>query len=214
LHVPGAQGRTCRFERKQRGARVPAGRQNALRNTKEIDMNILGNSGARAAAQLRFGFGRFSLGRVLVAVAAEGVAAILIGDDEAALQRELARAFPPSDPVRDDAGLAPVVQRVCTYLDAPQGKLGLPLAPRGSALELAVWEALRAIPHGRTATYGQIAGRLPLPATAQEVGAACAANLLAVAIPCHRVVKSDGSVSGYRWGVQRKRRLLAREAAA
>jgi AraC family transcriptional regulator of adaptative response/methylated-DNA-[protein]-cysteine methyltransferase len=91
--------------------------------------------------------------------------------------------------------------------------LELPLDLRGSAVELAVWQALRAVPRGRTISYGQIARSLPLRATAQEVGAACAANLLAIAIPCHRVVKADGSISGYRWGVQRKRKLIAREAA-
>jgi len=91
--------------------------------------------------------------------------------------------------------------------------LDLPLDPRGSALELAVWEALRNIPAGETRSYGALAKAIALPATAQEVGAACAANRLAVAIPCHRVLKADGSISGYRWGVWRKRRLLALEAA-
>ena len=102
--------------------------------------------------------------------------------------------------------------KVVAFLDAPHKGLELPLDIRGNALEQAVWQALRAVPSGETITYGQIAKALPSPATAQEVGAACAANVLAVAIPCHRVVKADGSISGYRWGVQRKRKLINREA--
>ena len=101
-----------------------------------------------------------------------------------------------------------------TFLDAPNQGLDLPLDIRGSAQEQAVWQALRNVPAGQTITYGEIAKSLPLPATAQDVGAACAANVLAVAIPCHRVVKADGSISGYRWGVQRKRKLINREAMA
>ena len=107
-----------------------------------------------------------------------------------------------------------VVDRVCAWLEAPAGEIGVPLDLRGSTVELAVWQALRAVPSGRTIRYGDIARALPVPATAQEVGAACAANRIAIAIPCHRVIKADGSISGYRWGVQRKRRLLAREASA
>jgi len=103
------------------------------------------------------------------------------------------------------------VAQVVAFVDAPQHCLSLPLDMRGSDLELAVWEALRAIPSGETRTYGGLAKTLTIPATAQEVGAACAANVLAVAVPCHRVVKADGSISGYRWGVSRKRRLINME---
>ena len=176
-------------------------------------MNAIGKKVECAAEAIRFAYGNFSLGRVLVAVSGgEQVAAILIGDGPEALRRELAGAFPQAELILDESGLAPVVERVSAYLDAPKGELGLPLALRGSAAERAVWQALRAIPYGRTVSYGEIARALPLPVTAQEVGAACAANRLAIAIPCHRVVKADGSISGYRWGVQRKRRLIAREA--
>ena len=177
-------------------------------------MNAIGKWEKCAAEEIRFAFGTFSLGHVLVAVGAGGVAAILIGDGRDALRRELAGAFPHAELSLAEAGLKPVVDRVCAYLEAPKGEIGLPLDLRGSAVERAVWQALRAIPCGRTVSYGEIARALPLPATAQEVGAACAANRLAIAIPCHRVVKADGSISGYRWGVQRKRKLLAREAAA
>jgi AraC family transcriptional regulator, regulatory protein of adaptative response / methylated-DNA-[protein]-cysteine methyltransferase len=181
---------------------------------KEIDMNAIGKPDDHAGEALRFAYGRFSLGRVLLAVGPDGVAAILIDDNRDALHRALADAFPRAEPVRDEAGLANVVQRVCAYLEAPQGELGLPLALRGSAVERAVWQELRTIPCGQTVSYGEVAKRLTLSATAQEVGAACAANRLAIAIPCHRVVKADGSISGYRWGVGRKRALLGREAAA
>jgi AraC family transcriptional regulator of adaptative response/methylated-DNA-[protein]-cysteine methyltransferase len=176
-------------------------------------MNAIGNWAKCEMEEMRFAFGTFFLGDVLVAVGARGVTAILIGDDGDSLRRELTSAFPQAAPSLDQAGLMDVVARVTAYLEAPDGDLELPLDLRGSAVELAVWQALRAVPRGRTISYGQIARTLPLPATAQEVGAACAANLLAIIIPCHRVVKADGSISGYRWGVQRKRKLIAREAA-
>jgi AraC family transcriptional regulator of adaptative response/methylated-DNA-[protein]-cysteine methyltransferase len=176
-------------------------------------MNAIGTWGIGAAEEMRFAFGTFSLGRVLVAAGASGVTAILIGDGREALYRELAGAFPEAKLALDEAGLKDVVGLVCAWLEAPKGEIGLPLDLRGSAVERAVWQALRDIPYGRTLSYGEIARKLPVPATAQEVGAACAANRIAVAIPCHRVVKADGSISGYRWGVARKRKLIAREAA-
>jgi AraC family transcriptional regulator of adaptative response/methylated-DNA-[protein]-cysteine methyltransferase len=163
---------------------------------------------------IRLGFGTSSLGTVLVAASTRGIAAILLGDDQRALRSELAAAFPHARLTPDDAGLADMVGQVVTFLEAPHKGLDLPLDIRGSALQQAVWQVLREIPAGHTVTYGQIANRLPLPATAQDVGAACAANVLAVAIPCHRVVKADGSISGYRWGVQRKRKLINREGVA
>lgn len=164
--------------------------------------------------QIRLAFGDCSLGNVLVAAGSEGIAAILMGGDRRALRRQLADAFPRARLADDGQGLEHEVEQVIAFLEAPQNGLPLPLDIRGSALERAVWQALREVPAGRTVTYGQIAKALPMPATAQEVGATCAANLLAVAIPCHRVVKADGAISGYRWGMQRKRRLLERERAA
>jgi AraC family transcriptional regulator of adaptative response/methylated-DNA-[protein]-cysteine methyltransferase len=163
---------------------------------------------------IRFGFGECAIGAVLVAVGTQGVVAILMGDDKQALHRELTDAFPYAGLTPSDAGLEDIVGQVVAFLDAPHQGLDLPLDIRGSALELAVWQALRNVPAGQTVTYGQIAKTLPLPATAQDVGAACAANVLAVAVPCHRVVKADGSISGYRWGVQRKRKLINREGVA
>lgn len=167
-----------------------------------------------AADDIRFTFGTFSLGTVLVAASNKGIAAILMGDDRAALTRELTSTFPLARLVADEAGLEDTTAKIVAFLDAPNDGLDLSLDIRGNGLEQAVWQALRAVPSGKTITYGQIARTLPLPATAQEVGAACAANVLAVAIPCHRVVKADGSISGYRWGVQRKRKLINREAVA
>jgi AraC family transcriptional regulator of adaptative response/methylated-DNA-[protein]-cysteine methyltransferase len=163
---------------------------------------------------LCFGYGQSRLGLVLVALSGRGVAAILIGDDQLALRCELGAAYPGVRLIEDDDRLAEAVARVVAFLASPGRELDLPLDLRGSELELAVWEALRGIPSGETRTYGALARALAFPATAQEVGAACAANMLAVAVPCHRVVKADGSISGYRWGVQRKRRLINMEGVA
>jgi AraC family transcriptional regulator, regulatory protein of adaptative response / methylated-DNA-[protein]-cysteine methyltransferase len=177
-------------------------------------MNAIFNPATAKTEELRFACGDSWLGATLVAMSANGVAAILIGDDPAKLRRELAAAFPQADLVDDGQGLTDIVRALSDFLEAPGRGLDLPLDIRGDALQQAVWTALRATPAGQTITYGQIAKSLPMPATAQEVGAACAANVLAVAIPCHRVVKADGSISGYRWGVARKKRLINREALA
>lgn len=163
---------------------------------------------------LRYAFGNSALGTFLVAVSEKGVAAIVIGDRTDALRRELAESFPQAQLVADPDGLVETIGAVAALLDAPHMGLDFPLDIRGSDIELAVWQALRDVPPGETTTYGAIAKALPLPATAQEVGVACAVNVLAVAIPCHRVVKADDSISGYRWGVQRKKKLINREAVA
>ena len=177
-------------------------------------MNAIFNPVSAQAEALRFACGDSWLGATLVAVSGRGVASILIGDDPVKLRRELGAAFPQARLVEESEGLEDIVRAVGDFLEAPGRGLDLPLDIRGDALQQAVWTALRATPVGETVTYGQIAKSLPMPATAQEVGAACAANVLAVAIPCHRVVKADGSISGYRWGVARKKRLINREALA
>ena len=164
-----------------------------------------------ATENIRFVFGTFSLGTVMVAASGKGIAAILMDDDREALRRELKGAFPHAHLAKNETALEGAMAKVIALLEAPPKGLDLPLDLRGSALEQAVWQALRR-PCGKTVTYGQIAKALPLPATAQEVGPACAANVLAVAVPCHCVVKADGSISGYRWGVRRKRTLIEREA--
>ena len=167
-----------------------------------------------ATENIRFVFGTFALGTVMVAASGKGIAAILMGDDREALRRELRGAFPHARLAENETALEGAMAKVIALLEAPPKGLDLPLDLRGSALQQVVWQALRAVPCGKTVTYGQIAKALPLPATAQEVGAACAANVLAVAVPCHRVIKADGSISGYRWGVRRTRTLIEREAAA
>jgi AraC family transcriptional regulator, regulatory protein of adaptative response / methylated-DNA-[protein]-cysteine methyltransferase len=163
---------------------------------------------------LRFGYGETKLGLVLVALSTCGVAAIFLGDDRQKLRRELSDSFPDTKLVEDNGDLTVAIAKVVTLINEPSGGFDLPLDLRGSELERAVWAALRAIPPGETRTYGALAKTLPVPATAQEVGAVCAANRLAVAVPCHRVVKADGSISGYRWGVHRKRRLINMEHVA
>jgi AraC family transcriptional regulator of adaptative response/methylated-DNA-[protein]-cysteine methyltransferase len=150
----------------------------------------------------------------LVAQSDRGIATIFLGDDRAKLRRDLGEAVSEGRLVEDDAGLTETISKVVALVAAAHLGSTFPLDLRGSELERAVWTALQAIPSGETRTYGELAKALPVPATAQDVGAACAANVLAVAVPCHRVVKADGSVSGYRWGVQRKRRLINMEGVA
>lgn len=166
------------------------------------------------AETFRFGFGETVLGTIVVAKSARGVAALFIGDDRARLLDDLRDAFPSTELVLDQAGLAQTIAKAVTLVDAPHLGTDLALDLRGSSMEVAVWEALRAVPPGETRTYGEIAKAVPTKVTAQDVGAACAANRIAVAIPCHRVVKADGSISGYRWGVRRKRRLINMEGVA
>jgi len=168
---------------------------------------------ARPAA-LRFGYGETALGTILLAESSNGIAALFIGDNREKLYRDLGAAFPAAEMTCDQNGLAGVIAKAAALIDAPHMESDLKLDLQGSSLELAVWQALQAIPSGETRTYGAIARNLPIPATAQDVGAACAANRIAVAIPCHRVVKADGSISGYRWGVGRKRRLINMEGIA
>jgi AraC family transcriptional regulator of adaptative response/methylated-DNA-[protein]-cysteine methyltransferase len=165
-------------------------------------------TGIMAIETITYGFGETKLGDILVAASSAGLVAILIGDDRGRLRRELGETLPDTVLVEDRAGLAGRIAAVERLVDMPNAAFDLPLDLRGSDLERAVWAALTRIPSGETTTYGALARSLPVMATAQEVGAACAANRLAVAIPCHRVVKADGSISGYRWGVQRKRRLI------
>jgi AraC family transcriptional regulator of adaptative response/methylated-DNA-[protein]-cysteine methyltransferase len=167
-----------------------------------------------APETLRFGYGDTALGTIVIAESAYGVVALFIGDDRAKLLRDLKDVFPSAELVLDQAGLAQTIAKAVALADVPHRGTDLALDLRGSPVEMAVWDALRAIPSGETRTYGAIARDLPIAATAQDVGAACAANRIAVAVPCHRVVKSDGSISGYRWGVKRKRRLINMEGVA
>lgn len=164
-----------------------------------------------AGATIRFAVGECSLGAILVAASDRGICAISLGDDPDALARDLQDRFPNADLIGGDAGFEAEVARVVGFVEAPELELGLPLDIRGTAFQKRVWQALRAIPPGETATYAEIAERIGAPRAVRAVAGACAANKLAVAIPCHRVVRADGGLSGYRWGVERKRMLLERE---
>ena len=166
-----------------------------------------------ATTEIRFAVGECSLGSILVARSEKGVCAILLGDDPDALARDLQDRFPHARLVGGDAGFEDLVAKVVGLVEAPAIGLDLPLDIRGTAFQQRVWQALREIPAGATASYAEIAERIGSPRSIRAVAQACAANPLAVAIPCHRVVRTDGALSGYRWGVERKRTLLDRERA-
>ena len=167
-----------------------------------------------ANTEIRFAVGECSLGSILVAKSERGVCAILLGDDADELARDLQDRFPRADLIGGDAAFEQLVARVVGFVEAPGLGLDLPLDVRGTAFQQRVWQALRGIPAGQTASYAEIADRIGSPKSVRAVAQACAANALAVAIPCHRVVRHDGGLSGYRWGVERKRALLKREAHA
>ncbi|VVP87013.1 Bifunctional transcriptional activator/DNA repair enzyme Ada [Pseudomonas fluorescens] len=160
-----------------------------------------------------FAVGQCSLGAILVAQSARGVCAILLGDDPDQLVRDLQDQFPKAELVGADQRFEQLVAQVVGLIEAPAVGLDLPLDLRGTAFQERVWQALRDIPPGNTASYAQIAERIGAPKSFRAVAQACGANSLAVAIPCHRVVRSNGELSGYRWGVERKQQLLAREKA-
>ena len=162
---------------------------------------------------IRFAVSECLLGSILVAATERGVCAILLGDDPDGLVRELQDSFPKAQLLDGDKDFKHVVAKVVGFVESPALGLDLPLDVRGTAFRQRVWHALRAIPPGSTASYAEIAQRIGLPKAVRAVAQACAANTLAVAIPCHRVVRNDGTLSGYRWGVERKRALLNREAA-
>jgi len=164
-----------------------------------------------ARTEIRFAIGECSLGSILVACSERGVCAIFLGDDPAALARELQDRFPRASLIGGDGRFEQLVAKVVGLVEAPGLGLDLPLDLRGTAFQQRVWQALRAIPAGATASYAEIAKQIGAPKSVRAVAHACAANAVAVAIPCHRVVRSDGALAGYRWGVERKRALLARE---
>ncbi len=163
---------------------------------------------------IRFAVGECSLGAVLVAATDRGVCAIAFGDDPAPLLQDLQDRFPNAELLGADPAFEAIVAQVVAAVETPGKALDLPLDIRGTAFQQRVWQALRAIPPGRTATYAQIAATLGIPVAVRAVAGACAANTLALAIPCHRVIRTDGTLSGYRWGVERKATLLTREQQA
>lgn len=165
-----------------------------------------------AGTQIRFAVGRCFLGEILVAASARGICAILLGDDADALVRDLQDRFPRAELLGGDAQFERMVAQVVGFVEKPRAGFDLPLDVQGTAFQQRVWQALRRIPPGKTASYAEVARRIGVPQAVRAVAGACAANTLAVAIPCHRVVRSDGGLSGYRWGIARKRALLEREA--
>jgi AraC family transcriptional regulator of adaptative response/methylated-DNA-[protein]-cysteine methyltransferase len=164
--------------------------------------------------EIRFAVGECSLGSILVARSSKGVSAIFLGDDPEAMLRDLEERFPHARLIGGDRDFERVVAEVVGFIEAPRIGLSLPLDIRGTAFQERVWQALREIPPGSTSSYSEIAKRLGVPGASRAVAQACARNPLAVAIPCHRVVRRDGRLSGYRWGVERKRALLRREGGS
>lgn len=159
---------------------------------------------------IRYALGDSTLGPIVAALSGGGLA--FVAFDEGVAQLEA--SFPEADLVEDKAALQETIAKLTQLIDHPEDDASFTLDLQGSDFERRVWNALREIPTGTTATYGEIASRIGAPRQAREVGEACAANRLAVVVPCHRIVKKDGSISGYRWGVRRKRALLEREHRA
>lgn len=164
--------------------------------------------------EIRFAIGDSALGAILVASSTRGVAAILLGDDPDRLARDLQDRFPKALLIGADPGYEAVVATVLAFVEAPRLGLDLPLDVRGTAFQQRVWRALRDIPVGQTLSYTDIAKKIGSSRSVRAVAGACAANTIALAIPCHRVVRSDNALSGYAWGVERKRAMLKREKPA
>jgi AraC family transcriptional regulator of adaptative response/methylated-DNA-[protein]-cysteine methyltransferase len=183
----------------------------------ESSNGILGMTPSRyrrggAGTDIHFAVGQCSLGSILVAQTQKGVCSILLGDDPGQLLRDLEKQFPNANLIGAASGYEKLVAQVVGLIEQPGLGFQLPLDIRGTAFQQRVWKALRQIPPGSTASYSEIARKLGMPKAVRAVAQACGANGLAVAIPCHRVVRNDGLLSGYRWGVERKRVLLEREA--
>jgi AraC family transcriptional regulator of adaptative response/methylated-DNA-[protein]-cysteine methyltransferase len=163
--------------------------------------------------EIRFAVGQSSLGAVLIASTRKGVASIFLGDDPGELVRNLQDRFPKAHLIGGDDEYAALAAKVIAFVETPEIGLDLPIDVRGTAFQRRVWRALQEIPIGETASYAEIAQRIGAPTAARAVAGACAANKLAVVVPCHRVIRNDGALSGYAWGIDRKRRLLDRETA-
>lgn len=165
-------------------------------------------------ATIRFAVAQCSLGAILVAQSQRGICAILLGDDPDRLMRDLQDQFPNAEIIGCDGEFEQLIAQVIGFIEAPSMGLNLPLDVKGTVFQERVWRALREIPPGTTVSYADIANRIGSPKAVRAVAQACAKNHIAVAIPCHRVVRRNGDISGYRWGVERKRELLRREAEA
>ncbi|MGL6246542.1 methylated-DNA--[protein]-cysteine S-methyltransferase [Pseudomonas sp.] len=165
-----------------------------------------------STSSIRYISGTSSLGVLVLAFSTEGLCALLLGDDLITLERDLAQRFPGRPVPQRDEGLMPALEQTLRHLEDPHTALDLPLDLTGSAFQQRVWNALRQIPVGETASYRDIAQSLGQPSAFRAVANACGANPVAVIVPCHRVLRQDGSLGGYRWGLERKRQLLDREA--
>ncbi|MCJ0762519.1 methylated-DNA--[protein]-cysteine S-methyltransferase [Variovorax terrae] len=169
--------------------------------------------GSQVQGPIRFAVGQTVLGKVIVGRSQRGICAIFLGEDAQALRDQLAAEFPTIELQADEDSLERELNQVIGFIDKDQSEGVVNLDIGGTAFQQKVWQALCGIPAGKTRSYGDVARDLGVPEAVRAVAGACAANVLAIAIPCHRVVRSDGSISGYRWGAERKRTLLAEEAA-
>jgi len=179
------------------------------------DLGMTPGAYRRGAAGMRVGYAIVDspLGRLLVAATARGICAVSLGDDDRMLERALAKEFPSADRARDDAALAPWVGVILKHLRGEEPHLELPLDVQATAFQRRVWQALQEIPYGSTRTYGAVAKAIGKPTAVRAVARACATNPASLVIPCHRVIREDGALGGYRWGLERKKRLLEMEAA-
>lgn len=165
------------------------------------------------ASRIFFAVGSCSLGLILLARSDSGICAVFLGDDPAALVQDLQRQFPGAELLAANEDLGQLLEQVRSFVESPGDSLDVKLDVRGTAFQQRVWQALREIPAGKTVTYTDVAHMIGAPKAVRAVAQACGANTLAVVIPCHRVVRSDGNLAGYRWGVERKRALLRNEQA-
>lgn len=184
------------------------------RSTQALGMTPSAFRRGGTGTDIFFAIGQCSLGSILVAQSKKGVCSILIGDDPDTLVRDLQDQFPNATLIGNERGYENLIAKIVGLIEKPALGLDLPLDIRGTAFQRRVWKALRQIPPGSTSTYAEIAGKIGQPKAVRAVAQACGANSIAVAIPCHRVIRTDGSLSGYRWGVDRKRMLLQRETGA
>jgi AraC family transcriptional regulator of adaptative response/methylated-DNA-[protein]-cysteine methyltransferase len=165
-----------------------------------------------AGVTIRFAVDECSLGSILIAASERGICAITMGDAPYLLVQDLQKLFPNAELISGDAEFEQTVAKVIRFVETPKIGLDLPLDIRGTAFQQRVWQTMRKIPAGKTVSYSEIARQIGSPGAARAVANACAANTLAVAIPCHRVVRIDGGSTAYRWGIERMRALLEREA--
>jgi AraC family transcriptional regulator, regulatory protein of adaptative response / methylated-DNA-[protein]-cysteine methyltransferase len=173
-----------------------------------------GSRPAEPSTTILFAAGECSLGSILVAASERGVCAVLLGNDTDALIKNVRDRFPKAHLIRAAGDFGRLVSQIINFIEAPESGINFPLDLRGTAFQRRVWQALREIPVGATASYSEIAERIGSPQAVRAVAQACASNTIAVAIPCHRILRADDDISGYRWGVERKRALLEREVAA